>query len=328
MNELWNTAGPAAAGAPAGSPLTARTARLPGRLRDPSLLGPAVSFELYPPRTPAGQQSLQATIPNLCAARPDFFSVTYGASGSSRDVSRGVVRWIREHTDVPVVAHLTCIGAPEDEVREVAEALVADGVRDFLALRGDPPAGSTDWQAHPDGLERASDLVSLLRTVEADRPGLELSIAVAANPGAVRLWPGDGGLPGDLRALVAKQEAGADYAITQVFFEVAEYVHYVEAARAAGVTFPLLPGIVPLDDPARLRRLQQVSGVAVPEWILTRLDAEDDEDARRELGTRLGADLVDEVLAAGAPGLHVYTFNQHRAALALLDAALLAPRRA
>jgi methylenetetrahydrofolate reductase (NADPH) len=148
-----------------------------------------------------------------------------------------------------------------------------------------------------------------------------LSIGVAATPSALR--GRSSAESDDLRALRAKQAAGADYAITQVFFEVEDYRRYLAAARAAGITLPLLPGIVPLADPRRLRRLEEISGVPVPRWILERLDGESDEERRRAAGVAMGVDFVAEVLAAGAPGLHLYTFNQHRAALDLLSAARL-----
>lgn len=309
------------------SDLTSRTRcplRVPAHADGTSDHRPTISFELYPPRSAAGSDSLWLTIAELARAEPDFFSVTYGASGSSRETSREVLRWIVAHTDVPVVAHLTCLGAPRAEVRAVAEGLIADGVRDFLALRGDPPADVTGWEPHPEGLQRASELVSLLRELETGHPGRALTVAVAANPWALRQAPA--GDCGDLRALLAKQDAGADYAITQVFFEVEDYTRYLEAARDAGVTIPLLPGIVPLHSPTRLRRLEEISGVEVPPSILALLDAEDDDEARRSVGTTLGSELVEQVLAAGAPGVHLYTFNQHRGALDLLEGARLRTR--
>ncbi|WP_188037192.1 methylenetetrahydrofolate reductase [Actinotalea sp. JY-7885] len=299
-----------------------RPAGLPERFARP---GPTVSFELYPPRSEASAGTLRTTIEHLAAARPDFLSVTYGASGSSRDSSRDVVRHVLESTDVPVVAHLTCLGSPPGEVREVAQQLVALGVRDFLALRGDPPAGVEGWTPDPHGLTRASQLVELLRTVELELHGDDrLSIAVAGNPTA--LLTSEAASCGDLVALRAKQDAGADYAITQVFFEVEHYLAYVDAARAAGVSLPLLPGVVPLTDPRRLRRLEEVSGVTVPARVLAALEAEQDPEARTAIGRALGAELARGVLDAGAPGLHLYTFNQHRAALDLLaDVGLRTP---
>lgn len=297
-------------------------AALPARLRARDQ-GPTVSFELYPPRSPRAAQTLwQRTLPALAEAAPDFLSVTYGASGSSRDTSREVVRWVAEHTDVRPVAHLTCIGSPREELRDVARGFVADGVRDFLALRGDPPAGETTWTPHPRGLHRASELVELLLETE---PGL--GVGVAATPSC--LTPGiDPAVCGDLLALRAKQDAGAGYAITQVFFEVESYTRYVAAARAAGVHLPLVPGLVPLTDPRRLRRLEEISGVPVPERILAVLDAEPDDAGREAAGLAMGAELLDAVLAAGAPGVHLYTFNQAPASLALLDATGLRPAAA
>lgn len=305
-----------------------RPAGVAGRVRAAAEPGgpPSVSFELYPPRTEATRAALPATLIRLATARPDFFSVTYGASGSTRDVSRAVVNWLLANTEADVVAHLTCIGNARDELRAVVEPMIADGVRNFLALRGDPPAGVPDWVPNPDGLRNASELVALLREL-GDQAGTPLSIGVAATPSAPWRVPYDPGAgpDDDIQALLAKQAAGADYAISQVFFEPGSYTAYVDAARTAGVTIPLLPGIMPLTDPDRLRRLQQLSGVEVPGSILARLDRTD-EAGRREVGTAMGADLVRRVLDAGAPGVHVYTFNQHAPALDLLQGAMLRGR--
>jgi methylenetetrahydrofolate reductase (NADPH) len=280
--------------------------------------GPSVSFELYPPKTDTTRAALPGTIAHLAAAHPDFFSVTYGASGSTREVSRDVVRWILENTSSAVVAHLTCIGLPWEDVRVVAEQFVDDGVRNLLALRGDPPAGAPDWQPHPGGLTRASDLVARLHELGEEK-GVQLSVGVAATPSARWAAPPQPPAPDDdIQALLAKERAGADYAITQVFFEPDSYIAYRDAARAAGVRIPLLPGIVPLTEPKRLRRLEEISGVPVPPVVLARLDATDGDD-RRAVGNAMGVELVRAVLDAGAPGVHLYTFNQHTAVLDLLD---------
>lgn len=296
------------------SPIQA-TAHLPGRIAEAG--APSISFELYPPRSAAGEASLHRTIEHLVLARPDFLSVTYGASGSSRETSREVVAWVIEHTDVPPVAHLTCLGAPAADVRAVVDKLIGVGVRDFLALRGDPPAGEPDWTPDPHGLHRASQLVELLRQAEQDL-GEPLSVGVAASPSALR---GDPASCGDLVALRAKQDVGADYAITQVFFDPQDYTRYVAAARDAGVHLPLLPGIVPLVDPRRLRRLEEISGVGVPTRVLSILENESDDERRRAAGRDLGVELLSAVLDAGAPGVHLYTFNQHAASLDLLAGA-------
>src|SRR5665648_604214 len=191
-------------------------------------------------------------------------------------------------------------------------------------------AGVPDWRPEPGGLRYASELVTHLLEL-GDELGVPLSVGVAATPSAhwqVPYHPSDDGADAgdDIQALLAKQEAGADYAISQVFFEVSSYTRYLAAARAAGVTIPLLPGIVPLTDPKRLRRLEEISGVPVPPEILQRLDAATDLEEQRVVGTAMGVDLVHQVLAAGAPGLHIYTFNQHTPALDLLEGAHLDDR--
>ncbi len=306
------TTSAAGAAAPVGTGVAARIAHAERA---------TVSFELYPPRTPAGMTSLQRAVEHLAGARPDFFSVTYGASGSTRETSREVVRWLKTNTDADVVAHLTCVGVPWAELRRTAEGFLEEGVRDLLALRGDPPQGAAHWEPHPDGLRSGSELVARLRELAAEH-GVPLSIGVAATPSAAWARPGDVAVPeaDDVLALLAKQRAGADYAITQVFFEPETYAGYVAAARAAGVTMPVLPGIVPLVEPARLRRLQEISGVPVPPAVLAQLDRAADDAERALVGRRLGVGLVDRVLGAGAPGVHLYTFNTHPASLDLLAA--------
>ena len=292
-----------------------RTSPIPARLAAAPELGPSISFELFPPRSPVAFEALWTMIDRLAEVAPDFISVTYGASGSSRDTSRAVVRHVLDRTSVRPVAHLTCIASERPELRSIAEGFLADGVHDFLALRGDPPADVDPWVPPTDGLGRASELVAFLREIDPD-----VAIAVAATPSCLPAPPLPGApLCGDLLALRAKQDAGAQYAITQVFFEAETYRRYVSVARAAGIHLPIVPGIVPIEDPARLRRLEEISGVPVPPPLLARLEAETDETRRRAAGLALGAELVTEVLEAGAPGLHLYTFNQARASIALLE---------
>ncbi|MPV49092.1 MULTISPECIES: methylenetetrahydrofolate reductase [unclassified Pseudactinotalea] len=290
---------------------------------------PRVSFELYPPRSPAAQERLTRTVAELAAARPDFFSVTYGAAGRTHATSRGLIRQILAETDVTPIAHLTCVGASREELRVTVEELLEDGVRDVLALRGDPPTGGAPWEPHPRGLTRAAELVGLLREIESERFELAegqprpLSISVAAYP-ARTFQAAQGSVlaaPRDLEALHAKQEAGADFAITQLFYSAPEYAAHVEAARAAGIRLPIVPGVIPLTDLARLQRLTQLTGVPVPEALELRLSAARDADEQYRIGLAASIELVEELLAVGAPGLHLYTFNTSRAALDLLRGA-------
>lgn len=276
---------------------------------------PTVSFELYPPRTPAGAAAAWETVERLADAAPDFFSVTYGASGSSRDASREVVRRILAETTVTPIAHLTCVDATREELRRLVGELVDEGVRDFLALRGDPPAGQPRWVPQPGGLNRASELVALIREVEQERlGGTGLSIAVAAYPAGASHTRAQ-----DVASLVEKQEAGADFAITQVFYDASAYVDLVVEARAAAVHLPVVAGIIPMTDPRRLARLAELTGVPVPAALVEQLAAAVDDDERHRVGVAATVRLVEEVVAAGAPGLHVFTFNQHRPALDVVE---------
>lgn len=285
--------------------------------------GPNISFELFPPRSAASVQSTWQTIEQLTTARPDFFSVTSGCTPQRRTESREFIGRLRAETSTTVVAHLTCVGATGADLRQHVADLLEDGVRDFLALRGDAPADG-QWRPAPDAPTRASELVALVREVAAEVLGDALladdvredadavSIAVAAYPSGSARSRGD-----ELAALIEKQQAGADYAITQLFYEPSAYVELVADARSAGVDLPLLPGVMPLTDPSRLERLVTLTGVAVPAWLSDLLAIPDAEE-RHARGVAATVELIGAVLDAGAPGVHLYTFNRHAPALEVL----------
>ncbi|WP_062518051.1 methylenetetrahydrofolate reductase [Demequina gelatinilytica] len=278
---------------------------------------PTLSYELFPPRSPAAESTLEDTMRMLAATRPDFMSITYGASGSTRGTSRGVVHRLAEEHTVPPLAHLTCVDQSRAELVEVIEEYLADGVRDFLALRGDPPQGQTDWRPHPDGLLYASDLVVLLREV-AHAHGLDdVSVGVTAFP-AQHMVPQFRQM--GLDVLRAKQDAGADFAITQVFYRAHQYTRLVEDARAQGITIPVIPEIMPLVSERRAIRAEQLTEVRIPSALFSALESAADEDAARAAGVDFAARLSRDLLDAGAPGIHIITFNQHRAALELVEA--------
>lgn len=315
---------------------------------------PTISFELYPPRTPKGEAQVWETVQRLAARETpttaaDYFSVTYGASGSTAERSQALVARILAESGVPVIAHLTCVGRSRAELRAVVEEFLDAGVRNFLALRGDAPVGESEWTPAPDGFSRASELVELIREVEAERFGIRassglarlvahrgqherVSIAVAAYPGYVVVDDendDDAAAPppyvcreDEVAALRAKQDAGADFAITQLFFEAGAYRELQRAALEAGVTIPLVPGILPLTDPTRVRKLCALNTIPEPTALLTELDAAATPEEATQIGLRATARLAREVLEAGAPGLHLYTFNQHGAVTALLDEVL------
>lgn len=288
---------------------------------------PTVSFELFPPKDVTAAPKLWETVLHLEAARPDFVSVTYGASGRTRTTTRLLVSRLLRETSLTPIAHLTCVGASRAEVEAIVGEFLDEGVRSFLALRGDPPADQDGWTSHPDGLETAAELVGLLRDLEERRCAASpartvrsrvnpLTVAVAAFPRGNHATGGT--RQQDVEALLAKQAAGADFAITQLFWEADDYLALVGEARRAGVTIPIVPGIMPATDPGRLVRVSSLTGVPVPDDLLDLL-GDDDEVARHRRGIAFTADLVSAVLDGGAPGVHVYTFNQHRAALDLLD---------
>ncbi|MEN0130206.1 MAG: methylenetetrahydrofolate reductase [Brevundimonas sp.] len=301
---------------------------------------PTVSFELFPPRDPFAAPRLWETIRAIEDVRPDFVSVTYGASGKTRETSRTLVTQLLRETTLNPIAHLTCVGTSRAEITTIVEEFLDGGVRSFLALRGDPPVDQPDWRPHPEGVNTSGELVELLREIESQRciasPSQAvrarvrpLSIAVAAFP---RGNAATGGTRAqDVASLLAKQEAGADFAITQVFFDADAYLGLVAEAREAGVVIPIIPGIIPTTDPTRLLRVQELTGVPVPRELLDLLGSADNELDRHRLGTRAGVDLINGVLDGGAPGVHVYTFNKHHAALDLLEGAKLhgagAPRQ-
>jgi len=280
---------------------------------------PTLSYELFPPRTRKAQLALWDTIARLAETAPDFASITYGASGSTRDTSRAVVQRLAETHTIPPLAHLTCVDASRAEVTAVIEEFLGEGVRDFLALRGDPPKGQTDWKPHPDGLLYASDLVALLREVGAAHgiTGPDLSIGVTAFPAAHanEQWRQQG-----LDVLRAKQEAGADFAVTQVFYDASQYTSLVADGAADGISLPIVPGIIPLLDAGRAARLAQLTGVPTPDSLVTRLEQAEDSQAACDAGVEHAAELASALLDAGAPGVHIYTFNRDYAAVKLVDA--------
>lgn len=277
---------------------------------------PTLSYELFPPRSEAAADALWETIARLAQTDPDFASITYGASGATRHSSRGVVERLAEEHTIPPLAHLTCVDQSRAEVVAVVEEFMGEGVRDFLALRGDPPEGQPDWRPHPDGLLYAYQLVELIREVAAANGVDNVSVGVTAFPAAhaAEQWRQQG-----LDVLRAKQDAGADFAVTQVFYDAEQWRALDRDAKAEGIGLPILPGIIPLLNASRANRLEQLTGVAAPASLVTALDTATDAAHARHIGVSAAVDLANKLLESGAPGIHVYTFNKHEAALALVE---------
>jgi methylenetetrahydrofolate reductase (NADPH) len=264
---------------------------------------PTLSFEFFPPKTERGRHTLWRTMEDLADLDPDFVSVTYGAGGSTRDRTLDVIERIRDRTTLRPVMHLTCIGATREELTALAHELVDRGVSDVLALRGDPPDGPAGtWVAADGGFHYASELVALLH----DMGGFE--VGVAAFPEG---HPASLSRESDLAHLATKCAAGAGYAITQFFFDVKQYVALVDDLRAIGCDTPIVPGLLPVTNPAQTRRFAAAAGATIPAELDAAFRAvEDDPAAVHTLGVGRAIALARDLLAAGAPGLHIYTLNR------------------
>ncbi|KAA9111019.1 methylenetetrahydrofolate reductase [Microbacterium rhizomatis] len=296
-----------------------------------------VSFELYPPRSAESAAALHATIDALAAVSPRFLSVTFGAGGSSGGSSLELLRHIRSYTSVEPLAHLTCVGNTYAGATALIREFLDAGITSFLALRGDPPLSGDSGIGD---LESAAQLVQLIDRVQAERapyrestiPGLPGAARVDSRPRvqiAVAAFPN--GHPRSrhplehIDALLAKEAAGATFAITQLFFHADDYFCFVERARTAGVTIPILPGFMPITSPQRLRRVLELSGEALPSDLAIDLDVEPTAEGRREVGIRHASRLAAELVAGGAPGIHLYAFNNHDTVLAVLREAEIIP---
>ncbi|MHA7180398.1 methylenetetrahydrofolate reductase [Arthrobacter sp. MDB2-24] len=279
---------------------------------------PALSYELYPPRNAEAEDSLWTTIRRLEGTRPDFVSVTYGAAGSNQETAIDLLRRLLTETTLKPLAHLTCVGTSRADLTEIVDRLIGGGVRGILALRGDAPEGR---ESRPGDVEHADELVRLIREVEAQRVAQlaagKVSVGVAAY--ATR-HPDSPSFDQDIEVLLAKEVAGADFAITQVFFQASDYSRLVTRARRAGVTIPIIPGVMPMTSTRRLKKLSGLAGIDVDEALWGRLEGARTDEERLRVGVEATVDLARAALDDGAPGLHLYTFNEHSAALDVLDA--------
>lgn len=280
---------------------------------------PRVSFEFFPPKTDAMAARLWDTVKRLEPMEPAFVSVTYGAGGSTRERTHETVRRIAQETRLKPAGHLTCVSATKEEVLAVADQYWAAGVKHIVALRGDPPAGmGAKYEVYPGGFENSVDLVKGLR---AHRPELGkcFEISVSCYP---ELHPESRGWEAEIAYLRAKQDAGADRAITQFFFEPEVYLNFLEKARAGGVTMPIVPGIMLQANFRGLQRISGLCGASIPAWLADLYEGLDEDEETRELVTaNVAADLCRKLSDQGVEDFHFYTLN--RAGLALSTCRLL-----
>jgi methylenetetrahydrofolate reductase (NADPH) len=270
--------------------------------------GRSFSFEFFPPRDDAGEAVLWEAIRRLEPLAPSFVSVTYGAGGSTRDRTTRITEAIAAETTLMPVAHLTCVGASRAELRRIIGGYAAAGVRTVLAIRGDPPGGpGSPWTPHPEGLDRAVDLVTLVRELGT------FEVGVAAFPD---VHPESPDVGHDARVLAMKADAGATFAITQFIFDTDGYFRLVERLGRLGCDLPIIPGLMPVTNLRQIERFPRLSGKPLPAAVLARLEAAAaDPAALRRAGVEVAMELSARLLEGGAPGLHFYTLNRSTATL-------------
>ena len=275
--------------------------------------GPCVSFEFFPPKTDEAVAQLFTTLKDLAELKPGFVSVTYGAGGTTRQRTLEMVTAIKRETGIEAMAHLTCVGHGRAELREILKRFAAAGVENVLALRGDPPKDQPAFTPAPDGLAHGSELAGFIR-----EEGFDFCLGGACYP---EIHPDSETRDDDLANLKKKVEAGAQFLITQLFFDNAFYFHFVQRARDAGITCPIVPGIMPLTNYEQIDRITRMCGVTIPRKLeLAAQKVKHDPDALHQLGVAHATLQCVELLRHGVPGIHFYTLNRSRASRMIVTA--------
>jgi len=268
---------------------------------------PLLSLEFYPPKTYYGFGLLGGSVERMKLVHPDFVSVTYGAGGSTHERSLTACELLRKMGFQPVVAHLTCVGASRDDLARTIDAFYADGFRNIMALRGDPPEGDSAFSPAPDGLAYAADLVALIREMHPD-----MCVGVAGYPEG---HPEAPSLEKDIAYLKNKVNAGADFITTQLFFDNQYYYSFVERCRAAGIAQPIFPGLMPMISLNQVKRIMALSGAAFPDALRAQMEAAGGSGAVCEaVGMAWTVAQINDLLEHDAPGIHLYILNRAQTA--------------
>lgn len=274
---------------------------------------PVFSFEFFPPKTDRGEKNLMSTVADLKdALEPDFVSVTYGAGGSTQDRTHAIVTEIQNGLGITAMAHQTCVGVTREDILGGVRRLLGSGVENVLALRGDPPKDQDDFRTVDGGLSHATDLIEMLANE------LELSIGAACYPES---HPESSSEEADMHWTLEKERKGAGFLVTQLFFDNSSYFDFVDRARRAGVTIPIVPGIMPITNVAQVERFTKMCGATIPESLLGRL-RKHQEDSAAVMADGIAHAITQclELLERGAPGLHFYTLNKSHATRSILAA--------
>ncbi|CAB4589660.1 unannotated protein [freshwater metagenome] len=264
---------------------------------------PTISFEFFPPKDVAGEERLWGAIEALGPIAPDYVSVTYGAGGSTRDRTISITSEITKRTQIPTIAHLTCVGSTQEEILHILTRYRDAGIKSILALRGDPEGGPrAPWVTIDGGLNHADELVAL-----ASEFG-DFTVGVAAFPDGHPASHGN--LDKDIDVLIRKEDLGASFATTQFFFDASKWSALVARLDERGSKLPVIPGIMPVTNVKQLVRMSELTGTPIPDAMRKKFEAiESDADAVRALGIEIATEFCQKLLSAGAPGLHFYTMN-------------------
>ena len=272
-----------------------------------------LSIEIFPPKTPAGDEALFENLDSLSRYKPAFVSCTYGAGGSTRERTVDLCVEIQKRYSLPATAHLTCVGSTRDDLMTWLDKADANGIANIMALRGDPPEGMTQFEAVAGGLRYANQLVELIREC---RP--EMGIGVAGYPEKHQEAPDP---QTDLENLKRKVDTGADAVFTQLFFINDNFLKFRDAYNEAGIEAPLIPGIMPITSYARIKRITAMCGAIFPEDLANKLEAvQEDADAQFEIGVEHAIQQCRQLIDAGVPGIHFYALNRSQACGRILDA--------
>jgi methylenetetrahydrofolate reductase (NADPH) len=273
---------------------------------------PVFSFEFFPPKDEAGVASLMETVKNLQDLHPSFVSVTYGAGGSTRRKTIEITKRIKQELGIEAMSHLTCVGHSRDEISAILDEIETAAIENIMTLRGDPPRGETHFVPHPDGFRYANELVTFIRS---RKPAFCLGVA-----GYPEVHPEAPSKEADLTNLKRKVDAGANFIVTQLFFDTRDYFELIERAQAIGIGLPVVPGIMPITDVAQIKRFTQMCGAKIPPALLADLESVDgNKEAVVEIGIRYSTAQCESLLKNGAPGIHFYTLNKSTSTRTILS---------